>query len=42
MPWPPPQTLKMKQCKAKPTSFGKSKAGFSRVFGVRPGFLIFL
>ena len=34
----PPQTLKMKNCKAKPSSFSKSKAGFSRVFGVRPGF----
>ena len=24
----PPQTLKMKNCKAKPSSFGKTKAGF--------------
>ena len=38
VPWPSPQTLKMKNCKAKPSSFSKSKAGFLRVFGVRPGF----
>ena len=34
----PPQALKMKKCKAKSNSFGKSKAGFSRVFRVRSGF----
>ena len=34
----PPQTLKMKKCKVKPSSFSKSKAGFSRVFGVHSGF----
>ena len=33
-----PRTLKMKKCEAKPSSFGKSKTGFSRVFVVRPGF----
>ena len=34
----PPQTLKMKNCKAKPSKFSKSKAGFSRVFWVHLGF----
>ena len=38
MPWPLPQTLKMKKCKEKPSSFSKSKTGFSRVLGVCPGF----
>ena len=40
--WPPlsmdPQALEMKNCKAKPSNFSKSKAGFSRVFEVFPGF----
>ena len=35
----PLQTLKMKKCKAKPSSFSKSKAGFSRVFAVPPKFI---
>ena len=38
MPWSPLQTLKMKNCEARPSSFSKTKAGFSRVIGVRLGF----
>ena len=34
----PPSDPKMKKCKAKPSSFSKSKPGLSRVFGVRPEF----
>ena len=38
VPCPAPQTLKIKNCKAKPSSFSKSKTGFLRIFGVYPGF----
>ena len=40
VPWSPPQTLKIKKCKAKPSSSSERKTGFSRVFGIRPRFAV--
>ena len=38
MPPPPPLDPKNEKCEATPSSFSKSKAGFSRVFVVRHEF----